>query len=181
MYKLMVIPSQVILYKLFPVSSRKQIFSYKLYLSIILLLTGVYYATASEASINQLGMAIGIFTSVICIPIDTVYNGEIARVNHWNSLEMNYKTGWIRALLSGGVALMYERTAVVDSLWNMASNHYLLSFSCWLFLSCIFAIGELKIENWKVVDLSVLITTFTIIVVIIVVIHFYIFQKWNSN
>ena len=76
---------------------------------------------------------------------------------------MNYKTGWIRALLSGGVALLYERTAVVDSLWNMASNHYLLSFTCWLFLSCIFAIGELKIEKLKVVDLSVLITTFTII------------------
>ena len=146
MYKLMVIPSQVILYRYV---FQKQIFSYKLYLSIILLLTGVYYATASEASINQLGMAIGIFTSVICIPLDTVYNGEIARVNHWNSLEMNYKTGWIRALLSGGVALLYERTAVVDSLWNMASHHYLLSFTCWLFLSCIFAIGELKIEKLK--------------------------------
>jgi hypothetical protein len=115
MYKLCVIPSQVLLYKYWYQKS----FSYTAIQALVVLLIGVSIATSPEFSTNTVGLGIGLLSAVVVVPLETVYNGETAKYYNWSSIQANQKTGWLRALLSWWMAYWMESTDVVGSWRNL--------------------------------------------------------------
>ena len=152
MYKLCVIPSQVLLYKYWYQKS----FSYNAIQALVVLLIGVSIATSPEFSTNTVGLGIGLLSAVVVVPLETVYNGETAKYYNWSSIQANQKTGWLRALLSWWMAYWMESTDVVGSWrkleWGGATEtnvgggegggggHDGREFLVCLFLSCVFAV-----------------------------------------
>ena len=159
MYKLCVIPSQVLLYKYWYQKS----FSYTAIQALVVLLIGVSIATSPEFSTNTVGLGIGLLSAVVVVPLETVYNGETAKYYNWSSIQANQKTGWLRALLSWWMAYWMESTDVVGSWgkleWGGATEtnvgggeggggggegggggHDGREFLVCLFLSCVFAV-----------------------------------------
>jgi hypothetical protein len=157
MYKLCVIPSQVLLYKYWYQKS----FSYTAIQALVVLLIGVSIATSPEFSTNTVGLGIGLLSAVVVVPLETVYNGETAKYYNWSSIQANQKTGWLRALLSWWMAYWMESTDVVGSWrkleWGGATETNVgggeggggggggggqdgQQFLVCLFLSCVFAV-----------------------------------------
>ena len=137
LYKLCVIPSQVLLYTY--LYNKK--FTWKTLQSLCILLIGVAIATSPEFSTNRIGLCIGLFSSVVVIPFDTVYNGERAKHYNWTSMQVNRNTGWIRAILSSLMAYVLEREKVIMS-WKMLwSDGDGSGFLVLVAMSCICAVG----------------------------------------
>ena len=148
MYKLCVIPSQVLLYKYWYQKS----FSYTAIQALVVLLIGVSIATSPEFSTNTVGLGIGLLSAVVVVPLETVYNGETAKYYNWSSIQANQKTGWLRALLSWWMAYWMESTDVVGSWrkleWGGPTETNVgggggpngREFLVCLFLSCVFAV-----------------------------------------
>ena len=109
MFKLFVIPSQIIYYYIV----YRKTFSFRQICSLFVLLLGVYVSTEPEVSKNWIGFVLGTTAAVVMVPLQTVYVAEKCREYDWSSIECTGAISPMIALLSGCAAcprIVYHHT-----------------------------------------------------------------------
>ena len=137
MYKLFVIPAQVVIY--YVVYQKK--FSFESICSLFVLLFGVYLSTEPEMSNKWTGFVLGTSAAVIVVPLQTVYVAEKCREYKWSSIECNFQTTPFVSFFSLLLAFFIESKGVQSTCVILMADGMLPIFLMWIGLSCLCAVG----------------------------------------
>ena len=137
MYKLFVIPAQVVIYRV--VYQKK--FSFESICSLFVLLFGVYLSTEPEMSNNWTGFILGTSAAVVVVPLQTVYVAEKCREYKWSSIQCNCETTPFVSFFSFLLAFFIESKGVQSTCVKLMADGMLPIFLLWLLCSCLCAVG----------------------------------------